>query len=92
MIFFFTLKTIISRLYLFYNLLIVDSSLCQNDALIVHNGIDAKALVEKRICGKTPKIVITSRWRSLFVIFTSDSYHGRNAKGFRASFAEGLYL
>ena len=64
--------------------------MCQNDALVVHNGYNAKALVERRICGKKSDIVITSRWRSLFVIFTSDSYSG--AKGFTASFVEGMIL
>ena len=74
----------------FYQHRCAGSTLCENDALIVHDGIDASASVKKRICGKKSKIVIISRWRSLFVIFTSDNEFG--AKGFQASFVEGMML
>ena len=67
---------------------VLDSVLCEKDAIIVHDGINAGAPLLKKICGRKSKVTVTSTSNKLFVIFSS--YIIKTAfTGFRANFREG---
>ena len=67
-----------------------DSTLCQQDAILIHNGRNAASPVLEKICGNKREVVVTGTTNVMFVIFSSDTSDNSH-KGFTASFEQGMY-
>jgi len=74
-------------------LYVLETPLCEADAILVHDGPNAGTPVFGRFCQQESNVTITSTGNQMFVMFWSinGTRQNQNIKGFEATFKAGKY-